>query len=39
MYNKFYKCNNLSKNKHIVCENYETYVKMSMKIDTKEIEK
>ena len=39
MYNKIYKCNNLCKNKHIVCEIYGTYAKIFMKIDTKEIEK
>ena len=39
MYNKMYKCNNLCKNKHIVCEIYGTYARMFMKIHTKEIEK
>ena len=39
MYNKIYKCNNLCKNKHIPCEIYETYARMFLKNDTKEIEK
>ena len=39
MYNKIYKYNNLCKNKHIACEIYESYAKIFMKFDIKEIEK
>ena len=39
MYNKIYKYNNLCENKHIACEIYESYAKIFMKFDIKEIEK